>query len=198
MALLDIRVLGDPILRERTRPVIEITDEIRTLIDDMFETMYAAEGIGLAAPQVGRSERIAVIDVDGHQYVLINPEIVSRGSNTDREEEGCLSIPEISGSVERPTTVVLRALDKDGNPYELEAEGLLARCIQHEVDHLDGRLFIDYFSLLKRRSATKKWEKEVTKYPNFIRKLEPLPQNAQRRRRGESAEVNDSSESNAE
>ena len=173
MALLDIRVLGDPILREQTRPVTEITDELRTLIDDMFETMHAAEGIGLAAPQIGRSERIAVIEIDGQRYVLINPEIIQRGAQTAKEDEGCLSIPEISGSVERPTTVVLQAQDIDGNTYQLEAGGLLARCIQHEVDHLDGKLFIDYFSLLKRRSATKQWEREVSQYPNFIRKLQP-------------------------
>jgi peptide deformylase len=181
MAILDIRVLGDPILREQTREVTEITDEIRTLIDNMFETMYAAEGIGLAAPQVGRHERITVIDVDDEQYVLINPEITSR-SGKARDDEGCLSIPEISGSVERATEVTVRALDREGNTIEIEATDLLARCIQHEVDHLDGKLFIDYLSVLKRRSAARKWEKEVTKYPNFVRTLEPPEPGAKRRR----------------
>jgi peptide deformylase len=181
MAILDIHVLGDPILREQTHEVTEITDEIRTLIDNMFETMYAAEGIGLAAPQVGRHERITVIDVDDEQYVLINPEITSR-SGTARDDEGCLSIPEISGSVERAAEVTVRALDREGNTIEIEATGLLARCIQHEVDHLDGKLFIDYLSLLKRRSAARKWEKEVTKYPNFVRTLETPEPGAKRRR----------------
>ncbi|HEY0529791.1 MAG TPA: peptide deformylase, partial [Gemmatimonadaceae bacterium] len=102
MSLLDIRVLGDPVLRKPTKPVTEITDELRKLIADMFETMYAAEGIGLAAPQVGRTERIAVVDVEGKKFALINPEIVSRGSDTDKAEEGCLSIPDIYGDVERP------------------------------------------------------------------------------------------------
>jgi peptide deformylase len=182
MAILDIRVLGDPILREQTREVTEITDEIRTLIDNMFETMYAAEGIGLAAPQVGRHERITVIDVDDEPYVLINPKITSR-SGKARDEEGCLSIPEISGSVERAAEVTVRALDREGNPIELEATDLLARCIQHEVDHLDGKLFIDYLSLLKRRSSARKWEKEVTKYPNFVRTIEPPEPGKKRRSR---------------
>jgi len=185
MAILDIRVLGDPILREQTTLVPEITDVLQTLIDDMFATMHAAEGIGLAAPQVGRSERLAVIQVDDAPLVIINPEIVSTAGRA-KAEEGCLSIPEIYGSVERPERIVVRALDRNGTPFELEASGLLARCIQHEVDHLNGKLFIDYFSLLKRRSAAKDWEKEVGKYPNFIRTLEPgAPRPRKSRVRGE-------------
>lgn len=172
MALLDIRVLGDPILREQTQPVATVTDDIRQLVDDMFETMYAAQGIGLAAPQVGRRERVAVIDVDERPHTLINPEIVSR-DGMERDEEGCLSIPEIYGEVERPTRIVVRALGRDGAPFEMAAEGLLARCIQHEVDHLDGKLFIDYLSLLKRRTAARKWEREAAKYPGWIRKIVP-------------------------
>jgi len=185
MAILDIRVLGDPILREQTALVPEITDVLQTLIDDMFATMHAAEGIGLAAPQVGRSERLAVIQVDDAPLVIINPEIVSTAGRA-KAEEGCLSIPEIYGNVERPERIVVRALDRNGTPFELEASGLLARCIQHEVDHLNGKLFIDYFSLLKRRSAAKDWEKEVGKYPNFIRTLEPgAPRPRKSRVRGE-------------
>ena len=172
MAILDIRVLGDPVLREQTSPVTLVTDEIRRLVDDLFETMYAAEGIGLAASQVGRRERVAVVDIGENPLVLINPEIVSRqGSASD--EEGCLSIPDIYGEVERPDQIILRALDRDAEPFEIEATGLLARCIQHEVDHLDGKLFIDYLSLLKRRIVARKWEREMDKYPDFIRKIVP-------------------------
>jgi peptide deformylase len=158
MSLLDIHVLGAPILREETKKVEEITDELRELIDDMFETMYAARGIGLAAPQVGRTERITVIDVDGNPIVLVNPEIVLSEGKT-REEEGCLSIPDIYGDVDRAKRVVVRALDRDGKPFEIDAEDLLARCMQHEIDHLHGRLFIDHLSLVKRRAALAKWEK---------------------------------------
>jgi peptide deformylase len=170
MALLDIRVLGDPILREETVPVSEVTDELRTLIANMFETMHAAKGIGLAAPQVGRTERLTVIDVDGAEFVLINPEIVEREGSA-KGEEGCLSIPDVYADVERATRVVVRALDRDGKPFEVEAEDLLARCMQHEIDHLFGTLFIDHLSVLKRRSALAKWTKEKEKYPGLIRRM---------------------------
>lgn len=171
MSILDIRVLGDPILRKETVPVGEITDEIRRLIADMFETMYASEGIGLAAPQVGRPERIAVVDVDGERHALINPEIVELSSATEKSEEGCLSIPNIYGDVTRPFTVTVRAMNENGETFEITASELLGRCIQHEVDHLDGKLFIDYLSMLKRRSALNKWDGEKADYPNFIRKV---------------------------
>jgi peptide deformylase len=156
--LLDIYVLGAPILRQETKPVTEVTDELRTLIANMFETMYAAKGIGLAAPQVGRTERLCVVDVDGAKFALINPEIIER-EGSDRAEEGCLSIPEVYGDVERATRVVVRALDENGKAIEIEATDLLARCFQHEIDHLHGKLFIDYLSLLKKRAALAKWEK---------------------------------------
>ena len=171
MSILDIRVLGDPILRKETVPVGEITDDIRTLIADMFETMYASEGIGLAAPQVGRTERIAVVDVDGARYALVNPEVIERSNASDKSEEGCLSIPNIYGDVVRPSTVSVRALNEDGEPQEITATDLLGRCLQHEIDHLDGKLFIDYLSVLKRRAALSKWEDEKADYPNFIRKV---------------------------
>jgi peptide deformylase len=172
VSLLDIRVLGDPILREETTPVTAVTDELRRLIDDMLETMYAAKGIGLAAPQVGRRERLTVIDVEDGPIVLVNPEIVTAEGRT-KGEEGCLSIPEIYGDVERAARVVVRALDRDGKPFEIEGRELLARCLQHEIDHLHGRLFIDYLSVLKRRSALKKWEAEREKYPDNVRRLTP-------------------------
>lgn len=175
MSILPIRVLGDPVLREETKPIEEITDEIRALVKNMFETMYLAKGIGLAAPQVGRTERVAVIDVDGAKYAIINPEIISTDSKTAKSEEGCLSIPDVYGDVERPTRVRIRALDVDGKEFEVEADDLLGRCLQHEIDHLHGKLFIDYMSVLKRRSALAKWSKEKDKYPGFVRRLENDP-----------------------
>jgi peptide deformylase len=173
VSLLDIRVLGDPVLRQETNVVTEVTAELRRLVDDMFETMYAAKGIGLAAPQVGRLERLSVVDVDGARFVLFNPEIVESDAKRIKGEEGCLSIPEIYGDVERSARVLVRAMDVDGKTYEVEGRELLSRCLQHEIDHLHGRLFIDYLSALKRRSATSKWAKEKEKYPGNIRRLTP-------------------------
>jgi peptide deformylase len=173
VSLLPLRVLGDPILREETKPVTVITEEIRRLIDDMFETMYAARGIGLAAPQVGRTERLCVIDVDEEPLVLINPEILESSRSTEKAEEGCLSIPDVYGDVERPATVRIRAMDRDGNVYERDASDLLARCMQHEIDHLHGKMFIDYLSMLKKRSAMSQWDKEKQKYPGNVRVLTP-------------------------
>lgn len=174
MSLLDIRVLGDPVLREQTKPVAEVTDELRQLVDDMFETMYAAQGIGLAAPQVGRTERLCVVDVgDGKPFALFNAEVVQRSGETAKAEEGCLSIPDVYGDVVRPAKCLVRGLDRDGNPVELEADELLARCLQHEIDHLDGRMFIDHLSVLKRRAAMAKWALERGKYPNYVRRLTP-------------------------
>jgi peptide deformylase len=175
VSILDIRVLGDPVLREETKPVTEITDEIRELVKNMFDTMYTAKGIGLAAPQVGRTERVAIVDVDDNPMVIINPEIVEANGKTAKGEEGCLSIPDVYGDVERPSRVKVRALDIEGQEFEIEAGDLLGRCLQHEIDHLHGKMFIDYMSVLKRRSALNKWAKEKDKYPNFIRRLEDDP-----------------------
>ena len=171
MSILDIRVLGDPVLRKPTKRVTEVTDELRKLIADMFETMYAAEGIGLAAPQVGRSERLTVVDVEGKKFALINPEIVSSDNTTEKAEEGCLSIPDIYGDVDRPATVTVRFTDENGESREETASELLGRCFQHEIDHLDGKLFIDYLSPLKRKAAMSKWEKAKAEYPGFIRRV---------------------------
>jgi len=171
VSILDIRVLGDPILRQNTVPVKEITDELRTLVADMFETMHHARGIGLAAPQVGRTERIAVVDVDEAAFAIVNPVIVSDDRTLSKGEEGCLSIPDVYGDVARPETVKVRALDRDGNPFEIDAEGLLARCLQHEIDHLDGRMFIDHLSVLRRKAALAKWATIKGKYPGYIRTL---------------------------
>jgi peptide deformylase len=174
VSVLDIRVLGDPILREETKTVTRIDDELRTLARDMFETMYLAKGIGLAAPQVGRTERMAVVDVEDNPIVIINPEII-HSEGKAKGEEGCLSIPDVYGDVERPATVRVRATSLDGQEFEIDADGLFARCLQHEIDHLHGKLFIDYLSVLRRRSALNKWSKEKDKYPGFIRKLDQDP-----------------------
>ena len=171
MGILDIRVLGDTILRQATKPVTDFTDDVQRLIDDMFETMYHARGIGLAAPQVGRTERLAVLDVEKSPFVVVNPEIVGTSSGKEKDEEGCLSIPDIYADVERPKTVTVRALDRHGKPFEMSADGLLARCLQHEIDHLDGKLFLDYLSVLKRTAALAKWKLQVDDYPGYIRRV---------------------------
>jgi peptide deformylase len=170
VSLLPIHVLGSPILRVDTTPVAAVTDDLQKLIDEMFETMYAAQGIGLAAPQVGRSERLAVIDVGDSPLVIINPEIIHEEGN-DRAEEGCLSIPDIYGDVDRSKRVVVRAMDREGATFEIEGTELFGRCLQHEIDHLHGKLFIDYLSFLKRRSALAKWEGLKEKYPSLLRHL---------------------------
>lgn len=170
MTLLDIRVLGDPILRAETAPVTRVTDELKRLARDMFDTMYAAKGIGLAAPQVGRSERMAVVDIGNNPIVIINPEIITTEGKS-KAEEGCLSIPDIYGDIERPATVTIKATDENGNEYEATGTELLGRCFQHEIDHLDGKLFIDYLSPLKRRAAMAKWEKEKVEYPGYVRRV---------------------------
>ena len=143
MAIRKIRTIGDEILRKHCKPVKEVTPRINELIEDMFETMYDSNGVGLAASQVGVLKQIVVIDVeDGNQYVLINPEIMeTSGSQTG--PEGCLSVPGKSGTVTRPEHVKIKAYDADMKPYELEGEGLLARAICHECDHLNGDLYVD-------------------------------------------------------
>jgi peptide deformylase len=168
-----IRVLGDPVLRRRAESVLKITDDVRRLADDMFETMHAAKGIGLAAPQVGVSERLFVADVDGTRHVMINPELVAVRGDVSPYEEGCLSIPEVLGDVNRPTDITMRAVGLDGAPFTVEARDLLARCFQHELDHLNGKLFIDYLSLLKRRRALSQWAKLEKDFPGHVRVLTP-------------------------
>lgn len=173
MSLLPVRVLGDPVLRRRAEELRAVTDETRRLVDNMYETMYAAKGIGLAAPQVGVSERVFITDVDGEKYVMVNPELVRTEGGIDVAEEGCLSIPEILGDVPRPSKVVMSATDLTGEPFTLEATGLLGRCLLHELDHLNGRLFIDYLSFLKRRRALAEWAKLEADFPGHIRILTP-------------------------
>ena len=166
MALLDIEILGSRVLREEAAPVDTVTDELRRLIQDMFDTMYNAEGIGLAGPQVGVSRRVLVVDVTNddesrHVHALINPVIVESSKATDKAVEGCLSIPGIEEKVSRPVRVTVEAMSPDGDPVRIEADDLLARALQHEVDHLDGVLFLDRLSPLKRSIVLKKWRKST-------------------------------------
>ncbi|ENH1036244.1 peptide deformylase [Salmonella enterica] len=161
MSVLQVLHIPDERLRKVAKPVEEVNAEIQRIVDDMFETMYAEEGIGLAATQVDIHQRIIVIDVSENRderLVLINPELLEKSGETGIEE-GCLSIPEQSALVPRAEKVKIRALDRDGNPFELEADGLLAICIQHEMDHLVGKLFIDYLSPLKQQRIRQKVEK---------------------------------------
>lgn len=167
MALLKILEFPDPRLRTKATAVEAVDDEIRTLIDDLLETMYAAPGIGLAATQVNVHKRVLVTDVSedkSQPLALVNPEIVSK-DGVEVMEEGCLSVPGFFEEVERAESIVVRFLDRDGKQQELEVDGLLAVCIQHEIDHLDGKLFVDYLSKLKRQRVRKKLEKEQRLQP---------------------------------
>jgi len=168
MSLLKIELLGSDILRRRADEVPGPDPELDRLIDDMFETMYAAKGIGLAGPQVGVAQRVIVVDVNDEggeklgPFALLNPRVVEAGSQLDKHEEGCLSIPNVTGVVERPWHVVVEGLDRQGQPVTIEADGMLARCLQHEIDHLDGILFIDRLSPLKRNMLLRKYRKQAT------------------------------------
>lgn len=164
MAKLPIVLAPDPVLKTKCRPVKEVDDSVRRLLDDMLETMYDAPGIGLSAPQVADGRRVIVCDVarEGETpepYKMINPEILWASEETHLGEEGCLSIPDHYGEVERPAAIRVRYLDPEGKKQEMEADGLLATCIQHEIDHLDGVLFIDYLTPLKRNIILRKMKK---------------------------------------
>lgn len=165
MAIRDILVIPDPVLKQVSRPVDTVDDQLRVLMDDMLETMYAAPGIGLAAIQIGAPHRVIVMDLarEGEPRAprhFVNPEIVWASEETLPYEEGCLSVPEIYDEVERPARVKLRYLNYQGEAVEEDAEGLFAVCIQHEMDHLDGVLFIDHLSRLKREQAVRKVKKQ--------------------------------------
>lgn len=175
MAILPIIETPDPLLREVSEPVEAVTDELRALIADMFETMYAAPGIGLAAIQVGVPKRVLVIDLQEPEeeggepvrrpMVFINPEILEKSETVQPYTEGCLSVPDQYAEVERPDRIRARWLDADGNGHEEELDGLLAVCLQHEMDHLEGILFIDYLSRLKRDMIIKKLLKARKEQP---------------------------------
>lgn len=162
MAVLEILHYPDPRLRTVAIELEEVTDKTRALIDDMFETMYAAPGIGLAATQINVHKRFLVVDVsEDHDtpMVFINPQILEK-TGAEEMDEGCLSVPGIYEKVERAEQIKVRALGRDGEPFEMELDGLLAVCVQHEIDHLDGKLFVDYLSKLKRTRIRKKLEKQ--------------------------------------
>jgi len=172
MAKLPILTAPDPLLKQRAKAVDKVDDRIRTLMDDMLETMYAAPGIGLAAPQVGVLERVIVIDVSGEDEEprplrMANPEILWQSEELSSYDEGCLSLPDHYAEVVRPKQVRVRYLDQDNEIRELEADGLLATCVQHEIDHLNGTLFVDHLSSLKRNMILRKLAK--------LRKSEQLP-----------------------
>jgi peptide deformylase len=158
----ELRYLGDAVLRQKAVPVGALTDDVRRLIEDMFDTMYAEEGVGLAAPQVGVSQRVIVVDPrepDVAPFALVDPEVVEASDEYERGEEGCLSIPGLKEIVERPYAVRVAGLNQHGEAVVMEAEGLLARILQHEVDHLDGILFLDRVSPLKRKLLLSRWQK---------------------------------------
>ena len=160
-----IELLGSAVLREPAVPVEVFDDDLKQLVRDMFETMYQAKGIGLAGPQIGVSRRVVVLDVEeeegdeAYRVALINPVVIDATRKTAKSTEGCLSIPGAEGVVERPVSVVVEASDPDGQPVRLEVDGLFSRALQHEIDHLDGILFIDRLSPLKRQLLIKKWKK---------------------------------------
>ncbi|HEX5574613.1 MAG TPA: peptide deformylase [Gemmatimonadales bacterium] len=174
MSVLRLHLLGSPVLRQHSAEVKGVDDDVRRLVDDMLETMDAAKGIGLAANQVGVARRVAVVDVDGDRFAMIDPRIVeSEGRAT--AEEGCLSIPEIYADVTRPDRVVIEALDADGNLYRKDATGLKARAIQHEIDHLDGILFLDHLSLIKRQMLMAKWRREHKDDTGYTKEVSAAP-----------------------
>ncbi|MBB3612274.1 peptide deformylase [Rhizobium sp. BK602] len=164
MTIKPLIILPDPLLRQASKPIERVDTEIQRLADDMLETMYDAPGIGLAAIQIGVPRRMLVIDVaregeDKKPLVFINPEIVASSDERSVYEEGCLSIPDYYAEVERPARITVKHVDRDGKEQVLEADGLLATCLQHEIDHLNGVLFIDYISRLKRDMVIKKFTK---------------------------------------
>lgn len=164
MSILNILKYPDPKLHTVATPVVEVDARIRQLVDDMLETMYAADGVGLAATQVDVHERVVVIDTSADRdspRVLINPELIARSEEMAEGEEGCLSVPTIYDKVQRHARVTVRALGRDGQPYEFEAEGLLSVCVQHEMDHLMGKVFVEYLSLLKRDRIKTKMVKKA-------------------------------------
>lgn len=171
MGLRDIELLGSPVLRQRATEVTAVDDATRAFIDDLFATMDAAEGVGLAANQVGVATRVAVIDAEGRRFAMVNPRI-TEAAGRDSAEEGCLSIPEVYAEVTRASRITLEALDRDGQPYVMEADGLVARAIQHEIDHLDGILFLDHLSPLKRQLLVAKYKRE-NRGQGLTRKVTP-------------------------
>jgi peptide deformylase len=172
MSLRLLHLLGSPVLRQRSQEVGAVDDEVRRLVDDMYETMDAARGVGLAANQVGVARRVAVVDADEDRFAMIDP-VILESEGRAAAEEGCLSIPEIFGDVTRPERVVIEATDRDGTRYRKEATGLKARAIQHEIDHLDGILFLDHLSLIKRQMLLARYRREHKDDTGYIKEVQP-------------------------
>jgi peptide deformylase len=179
VSLRDIHLLGSPVLRQPSAEVRAVDAEVRAFIADLYETMHASKGVGLAANQVGVARRIAVVETDEqHRYALVNPVIVEREGSI-KDEEGCLSIPDIYGDVERAVRVVVEALDEQGVKRRIEGTELLARALQHEIDHLDGILFVDRVGPFKRRFLLRQWEKSRKGQTGYIKQVkEPVPEDA--------------------
>lgn len=178
MSLRQLHLLGSPVLRQRAAPVARVDETIRQLVDDLFETMHAAKGVGLAANQVGIAQRVAVVDVGGDTpdpLVLINPIVTTVGDLVETAEEGCLSIPDVFGDVERSVALTLEALDRNGASYRLDVTGYRARAIQHEVDHLDGVLFLDHLSAVKRGLLLAKWRRSRKGKTGYVKDVVPEP-----------------------
>ncbi len=178
MTVRTLHLLGSPVLRQQSAAVARVDDAVRQLVDDLLETMRAAKGVGLAANQIGEARRIAVVDIgeeDPPPLVLINPVILERSDESETAEEGCLSIPDIFGDVERHAHVVVEALDRDGTKFRAEAKGYKARAIQHEIDHLDGILFLDHLSAVKRSLLLAKWKKSRKGQTGYLKEVTPEP-----------------------
>ncbi|HEX9292911.1 MAG TPA: peptide deformylase [Gemmatimonadales bacterium] len=178
MTVRTLHLLGSPVLRQKSPAVPKVDDAVRRLVDDLFETMRAAKGVGLAANQIGVARRVAVVDIgaeDPPPLVLINPVIVERSDEEETAEEGCLSIPEIFGDVTRAARIVVEALDQDGSRARVEAHGYKARAIQHEIDHLDGILFLDHLSAVKRGLLLSKWKKARKGQTGYLKEVTPEP-----------------------
>ena len=178
MTVRTLHLLGSPVLRQKSPAVPKVDDAVRRLVDDLFQTMRAAKGVGLAANQIGVARRVAVVDIgaeDPPPLVLINPVIVERSDEEETAEEGCLSIPEIFGDVTRAARIVVEALDQDGSRARVEASGYKARAIQHEIDHLDGILFLDHLSAVKRGLLLSKWKKARKGQTGYLKEVTPEP-----------------------
>ena len=179
MSLRSIHLLGSPVLRERAKEVAAVDEGVRELVADLYDTMRVADGVGLAANQIGVARRVAVVTMDGTDYTLVNPVVVEREGRS-KEEEGCLSLPDIFADIQRPARVVVEATDERGVVRRIDASGMLARAIQHEMDHLDGILTVDRVGPLKRRRLLAQWQKSREGKTGYLREVvaETAPEGA--------------------
>lgn len=174
MSLLPLHLLGSPVLRQRSTEIGTVDDAVRQFVEDLFETMHAAKGVGLAANQVGDTRRVAVVETENERLVLINPRVAA-SEGRDSAEEGCLSVPDIYVEVTRPERITLEATGLDGQRYRRELEGLAARAVQHEIDHLDGILFLDHAGPMRRKMLLARYRKEHKDDKSYIRELRASP-----------------------